>query len=110
MPQNKLNFEEISFKIIAYSGEAKSLALEAINYAKEKDFDTAMTKLAEADTRIAEAGEAHMDVISEEADGVKICAPVLFIHAEDQLLNTQTIMILAKEFIEMYKLFFTNKK
>ncbi|PPJ44584.1 PTS lactose/cellobiose transporter subunit IIA, partial [Rhizobium sp. KAs_5_22] len=50
------------------------------------------------------AERAHMDVVSAEANGKEFRIPVLFMHAEDQLLSTQTIMLMAKEFIDLYKL------
>ena len=99
----KINWEEISFGIITKSGMAKSSAMEALYAAKEKDYKTAEAKLLEANKEIAEAGHLHMDVITKEAQGVNHQFKVLFIHAEDQLLTTQTLMLVIEELIELYK-------
>lgn len=99
-----LNFEEISFKIIAFAGEAKGHAMQAIFYAKEGKFEESLKELEFSDKSMMQAESAHFDVITAEAAGEKLLIPVLFMHAEDQLLTTQTIMILAKEFIDVYKI------
>lgn len=98
-----LDFEQISFQIIAYAGEAKGHAINAIQLAKENKFNEAFELLEKADESMIEAEKTHMDVISAEANGQKIMIPVLFMHAEDQLLTTQSIMLLAKEFINLYQ-------
>ncbi|AOG60154.1 PTS system, cellobiose-specific IIA component [Spiroplasma helicoides] len=99
----EFNWEEISFGIITYVGMAKSNAIMAIREAKEKNYDEALRLLEEAEKEMINAEKMHMDVISEEAGGTKIDFKVLFMHAEDQLLTTQAIMVLAKEMIDMYK-------
>ncbi|WP_338970162.1 PTS lactose/cellobiose transporter subunit IIA [Spiroplasma endosymbiont of Labia minor] len=100
----KFNFEEISFQIIAYAGEAKGLAISAIGEAKKNNFEEAQNLLKKADESMIIAEKTHMDIISAEAAGETIDFKVLFMHAEDQLLTTQSIMLLAKEFIDLYKL------
>ncbi|QHX35721.1 PTS system, cellobiose-specific IIA component [Spiroplasma sp. TIUS-1] len=100
---SKINFEEVSFQIIAFSGDAKGAAMSAIYLAKEGKFKEAEEKLSEADGHMNTASHTHMDIVSAEASGEKFQIPVLFMHAEDQLLSTQTIMLLAKEFVEVYK-------
>ncbi|WP_338983823.1 PTS lactose/cellobiose transporter subunit IIA [Spiroplasma endosymbiont of Othius punctulatus] len=100
---SKINFEEVSFQIIAFSGDAKGSAMQAIFHAKEGKFKEAEAALAEADSHMNQASHAHMDIVSAEAGGEKFQIPVLFMHAEDQLLSTQTIMLLAKEFVDVYK-------
>lgn len=99
----ELNFETISFQIISFAGEAKGFAMNAIKLAKEKKFDEANKSLDDAEQSMIKAEKSHMDVVVAEANGEKFNIPVLFIHAEDQLLSTQTIMLLAKEFVDLYK-------
>ncbi|AKU79543.1 PTS lactose/cellobiose transporter subunit IIA [Spiroplasma turonicum] len=100
---SNFNFEEISFTIIANAGEAKGRAINAIHLAKENKFDEAQEELELAEKAMGIAGHSHMDVISAEAAGEKIQIPVLFMHAEDQLLTTETVILLSKEMIELYK-------
>ncbi|ASP28070.1 PTS system, cellobiose-specific IIA component [Spiroplasma corruscae] len=103
-----LNFEEISFTIIANAGEAKGRAINAIRLAREGKFEEAKVELDLSEKSMGIAGHSHLDVISAEASGKKIQIPVLFMHAEDQLLTTETVILLAKEMVELYK-FIKNK-
>ena len=98
-----LNWEEISMGLITKAGEAKSSAMEGLYAAREGNFDLAASKLADAEKEIGEASHKHYEVIVKEAQGVQLEYKVLFIHAEDQLLSTQTLILLVTEMIEMYK-------
>ncbi len=102
--QNKeLDWEKISFSIITNAGSAKSSAMEALFAVKEKNYDLAEEKMAIANKEIAIASHAHMDVIVKEAQGEKLEFKVLFMHAEDQLLTTQNLILVITELIEIYK-------
>ncbi|CAM9150079.1 PTS lactose/cellobiose transporter subunit IIA [Mycoplasma marinum] len=103
--KSKIDFERVSFEIITKAGGAKSSAMEALYLAKDKDYEAAAKKMKESNDEIAQASHAHMDVIVEEAQGVNHEFKVLFLHAEDQLLTTQTLILLVGEMIEMYKKF-----
>lgn len=98
-----LDWEKISMGLITKAGEAKSSAMEALYAAKAGDFELAASKLADADKEIGEASHMHFEVITKEAQGVQLEFKVLFIHAEDQLLSTQTLILMATEMIEMWK-------
>ncbi|WP_348735613.1 PTS lactose/cellobiose transporter subunit IIA [Spiroplasma endosymbiont of Ammophila pubescens] len=98
----KINFEEVSFGIITYAGMAKSNALIAIKSAKEGKTADANNLIIEAEQNIIEAEKQHMTIIQEEAQGIKHQIPVLFIHAEDQMMTAQIVIELSKEFIELY--------
>ncbi|QGS51658.1 PTS lactose/cellobiose transporter subunit IIA [Spiroplasma tabanidicola] len=98
-----LNWEEISMGIITYAGMAKTNAVLAIREAKEKNYDKASELIKEAHDNIVTAEKMHMDVITAECNGEKIEFKVLFMHAEDQMLTTQSMIVLAEEMIDMYK-------
>ncbi len=100
-----IDWEKISFKIITKAGSAKSSAMEALQAIKEKDLKTCDEKIKQANKEIAEASHVHMDVITKEAQGQQLEFKVLFLHAEDQLLTTQTLILLVEEMIEIYKKF-----
>ncbi len=102
---SKIDFEKVSFEIITKAGGAKSSAMEALYLVKDKKYEEAEIKMAESNKEISEAAHAHMDVIVEEAQGIQHPFKVLFLHAEDQLLTTQTLILLVTEMIEMYKKF-----
>lgn len=95
---------EISFKIITFAGGAKSDAMEAIHAIKKNKSKEAIAKIESAHNNMIEAEKQHAELIQAEASGIKIDIPILFMHAEDQLLTTQTLIMIAEEFIDLYKL------
>ncbi|GIN62052.1 PTS cellobiose transporter subunit IIA [Robertmurraya siralis] len=97
--------EMIAFQIISNVGSAKSIAMEALYAAKEGDFVLAEEKLVESKKYLVEGHKIHTSLIQREAAGNKVEFSMLFMHAEDQLMSTETISELVKEMIEMYKRF-----
>ncbi|GGB43266.1 PTS lactose/cellobiose transporter subunit IIA [Virgibacillus dakarensis] len=93
----------IAFQIISNVGSAKSLAMEALYAAKRSDFALAEEKLVESKKYFVEGHKVHASLIQKEAAGDKVEFSLLFMHAEDQLMSTETITELVKEMIEMYK-------
>ena len=96
---------EISFHIITYAGVAKSQAMLALYDAKAGDYEEAALKMKESHKNMIEAEKEHADLVQKEAAGETIQSPLLLIHAEDQLLTTQTLILMVEEMIEMYKNF-----
>ncbi|WML38239.1 PTS lactose/cellobiose transporter subunit IIA [Neobacillus sp. OS1-2] len=97
--------EMIAFQIISHVGTAKSLVMEALYAAKEGDFVLAEEKIEESKKYFVEGHKVHASLIQKEAAGDKVEYSLLFMHAEDQLMSTETISELVKEMIEMYKRF-----
>ncbi|MDY0404847.1 PTS lactose/cellobiose transporter subunit IIA [Virgibacillus sp. 179-BFC.A HS] len=93
----------IAFQIISNVGSAKSLAMEALYAAKRNDFTLAEEKLVESNKYFIEGHKVHASLIQKEAAGDKTELSLLFMHAEDQLMSTETITELVKEMIEIYK-------
>ncbi|PAD85740.1 PTS lactose/cellobiose transporter subunit IIA [Niallia circulans] len=98
-----MNLEEISFQIILNGGNARGLAMEAINDAKSGDFSLAEQKLDEANEAMRVAHRFQTDLIQGEARGEKFDIRLLLIHAQDHLMNAMTVVDMAKEFIELHK-------
>ncbi len=99
------NTEMIPFQIISNVGSAKSLVMEALYAAKDGDFDQAEERLKESKNFFVEGHKAHASLIQKEAAGEKPEFSLFLMHAEDQLMNTETIKELVTEMIEMYKRF-----
>lgn len=104
---SNINFEEISFGMIQKIGEAKFKLVEAFNHAKDDKFQEARKFVEEAEIELNEAAKLHMDVIVAEANGEQIKFNVLFMHAEDQFLTTQTFALTVRMLIEVLE---KNKK
>lgn len=92
-----------AFQIISHVGMAKSLVIEAIQSAKEGAFEEADEKMKEANSYFVIGHKGHSEFIKREADGEALTYTLMFMHAEDQLMSTETITILAKEIIDIYK-------
>lgn len=93
----------IAFQIISNVGSAKSLVMEALYAAKEGNFALAEEKLEESKKYFVDGHKVHASLIQKEAAGEKLEFSLLFMHAEDQLMNTETISELVKEMIDIYK-------
>lgn len=100
---NKMEIEEISFTIILNGGNARSLAMEAIELAKSGDFDLAEQKLEEANEELGKAHRAQTDLIQGETRGEKTEIRLLLIHAQDHLMNAMTVLDLAREIIDLHR-------
>lgn len=100
-----MNIEEISFKIIASVGAARSLYIEAINEAKKGNYDLAKVKIKEGHDFFSQGHHAHFELISQEADESQpnIEFNLILMHAEDQLMSAEAFGILAEQFIDVYK-------
>ena len=85
------------FEIISYVGTAKSMYINAVQKAKEGDFDAAEELIKQGD-------EVHMGLLKKEANGERNGeAPLILLHAEDQMAGTETMRVMATELIEVHK-------
>lgn len=98
-----MDLEKISVKIIANSGEAKSLLFEAIDMAQQNYLNEAWELVNQAREKITFAEKIHMDVLREEANGGKPKLNLLLIHAEDHMMSGHLLVELTERFINMYE-------
>ena len=97
------NLELICFQIISHAGTAKSNYIEAMAKAKDGDFKKASELIDEGVEEYRKAHKAHSSLITEEASGNKVDVGLLLMHAEDQLITTEVIKIVAEENIQLLK-------
>ncbi|MFV0556947.1 MAG: PTS lactose/cellobiose transporter subunit IIA [Lactovum sp.] len=90
-------------ELIMHSGDGKSYAFEAIQYAKANEFEQAEEKLALAKEALLEAHHAQTNMLTEEAKGNRLDISLLTIHSQDHLMTSMTFMDLATEIIDIYK-------
>lgn len=91
----------LSFQLILHSGNARSLAMEAIFTAKEKNFSKALEMLSEADSEIVNAHRFQTQLIQAEASGEQFELPIILVHAQDHLMTAMTLKDLAREIVEL---------
>lgn len=95
--------EMIIFGLITASGNAKSDAMEAIQHAKDGDFEAAEASIKKAEISLGEAHKTQTSLIQSEARGEKVEVSILLVHAQDHLMNAIMMKDLASEFVDLYK-------
>ena len=100
---------EISFSIIGFAGEAKSLAFEAIAKAKAGQIEEAKEIMTESRKVINEAHRVQTELIQNEASGKKNDVSVILIHSQDHLMTAMNFQYVADEIIELYQVLVDNK-
>lgn len=95
--------ETIAMRIIASAGDSKAVAFDALEAAKNNDFDKAAELLKESDKVGIDAHQAQTDLLVSEANGEKTDINVLLIHSQDHLMTGMLAGELIAEFIELYK-------
>lgn len=87
---------ETAFALIAKAGEARSYAFEALDKAKELDFDGAMELIEKAEELLNDAHQVQFQILSQETSGTcEVELSFIMVHAQDHLMTA----ILAKELI-----------
>lgn len=100
---NKELIEKISFELISNIGEARSLLMEAVASAREEKFELANKKIKESEKFLSNAHHSHFSLIQKEADGEELPFSLILMHAEDQLMTTETLKLIVEELVLTHK-------
>ena len=95
--------QEVAFQIIGNTGAAKSMYIEAVSIAKTGDITGARTLVEDAQEMYNEAHKFHFEIIQKETNGEQLPFSIIFMHAEDQLLNTETVKMMTVELIDVHE-------
>lgn len=95
--------ELVSMTIIANSGDARSLAFQALEEAKLGNFEVSEKLLVESDKAASLAHKAQTELLVKEANGDKQDVNVLLVHSQDHLMTSMLANELIKEIILIYK-------
>lgn len=95
--------EEAIMTLIVDSGNARSLALEALRDARQGDVENAEAKLKEADEGLLKAHNVQTELIQNEINGSGVDLNLLVVHAQDHLMCAMVVIDLVKELVEMLK-------
>lgn len=93
----------IAMNIITWAGTARSDYMFAIELAKENRFEEAKQKMLDAEENYTKAHGFHYEFITQEAMGKELMINLLLIHAEDQLMITESFKVLSQEIFDIYK-------
>ena len=96
-------FETACFGIITYVGTARSCFINAVQCAKEGEFEKAKEQIKQGDQAFTEGHHIHADLLAQDARGELNEAGLILMHAEDKLMSAETFRIMAEEFIDVYQ-------
>jgi len=91
---------EVSCAIVAAVGTAKGEFVEAIRYAKKGNIEEAKKAYEQGVSDFNLGHKAHQELLTEFANGVKIEADVLLVHAECQMMSAEDFKVIAEEVID----------
>ena len=99
----KAKMQEAAFMMIANVGTAKSMYIEGLQLVKKGEFEEAEKLIKEGEEIFSEAHKLHFEFVQKESQGEDLPFSLLLMHAEDQMMNTETVKILVDELIEIHK-------
>ena len=88
--------------LIVRSGEAKSLAFEALRLARSGDFDQAEQLMAQSKSAAKLAHKVQTQLITMDGEGKAVPMSLLMVHAQDHLMNAMLAQELIEEMIRLY--------
>lgn len=94
---------EECMEIIAFGGDAKSLAMMSIQKAREGDFKEAESLLKRAQESIVKSHQYHSELLFYDAENEDLQFSMLLVHAADHLTSADMIAAMAEEMIYLYK-------
>jgi PTS system cellobiose-specific IIA component len=98
-----MNFTEDVMTIIAYSGEAKSFALKAIQLARKKDFTGAEEALKKCQDNLETAHKSSSGLLVQEAQENDVVVSLLMVHALDHFSNAEVTQEIAQELVYLHE-------
>lgn len=98
-----MDIETIAMELVGNSGEARSLAFEALYEAKKNNFNKAEELLDKSKETSLIAHHIQTELICKEADGNKVEIGLLMVHAQDHLMTSILARELISELIQIYK-------
>ena len=94
---------EVAMGLIAGAGDARSSCMEAIQLAKEGNFQEAKEALHRADDSMVAAHDTHTQLILDEMSGESEWVSLLMVHAQDHLNLALVMRDVAEEFIQIHQ-------
>ena len=93
----------IGFEIVAYSGDARSKLLLAVEKAKSNNFDECVKLIDQANECLNDAHRAQTELLQLEARGENIEIGFITVHAQDHLMTTILLKDIIGSLLDIYK-------
>ncbi|WES70766.1 PTS lactose/cellobiose transporter subunit IIA [Superficieibacter sp. BNK-5] len=95
--------EEAVMEIIVNAGQSRSLCFEALQAARDGNFDEANSLLREADGYARDAHKMQTKLIEQDAGEARQPMTLIMVHAQDHLMTSLLARELAGEIIHLYQ-------
>ena len=89
--------ETLLMQMISYSGDCKSLCIEAMNSFR----DEAASLLEEAEKSLLRAQRIHAQILSTFVRNEEMKINLFVVHAEDQMMSSETILSVVKGMLKI---------
>ena len=93
----------IGFEIVAYSGDARSKLLLAVENAKTGNFDKCDQLIEEANACLVDAHKSQTELLQQEARGNHVEVGFITVHAQDHLMTSMLALELIQELIVLHE-------
>ncbi|MDK2634437.1 PTS lactose/cellobiose transporter subunit IIA [Pantoea sp. BS_4] len=98
-----IELEDAVMTIIVNSGHARSLCFEALQAARQGQFDEAHARLKEADDYSRKAHQMQTRLIEQDAGEARQPMTLIMVHAQDHLMTSLLARELSEEIIHLYQ-------
>lgn len=95
--------ENIVMELLIHSGQARSDAMEAMSYARRKEWDIAEQYMESSELACREAHKIQTALIGQDEGCGKVHVNLILVHAQDHLMTAMLCQDLVKEIISLRK-------
>ncbi len=95
--------EDAVMEIIVNAGQSRSLCFEALQAARDGNFNEANSLLREADGYARDAHKMQTRLIEQDAGEARQPMTLIMVHAQDHLMTSLLARELAGEIIHLYQ-------
>jgi PTS system cellobiose-specific IIA component len=96
-------YDEKLCKIIAYAGDSKSAAVEAMEAGRSFQFERAAELMAQSDESLLISQKVQLELMTSEARGESVQVSMLLMHAVSIFSAAETANLFAKQYIDLCK-------
>lgn len=89
--------------VIAYAGDSKSAAMEAIEAARSGDFEMADELLKKSSESLLKAHEVHTNLLVDDARDANTTISMILVHASNHFSIAEVTRDMAEQIINVYK-------
>ena len=93
----------VAMEIVAYSGDARTKYLDAMEAIMNDEFDKAEALIKEGDDLILDAHNQQTELITKEAAGESLEIGFLTVHAQDHLMTAMLLSDMDKRMLKAMK-------